>query len=474
MFSIINLKNIICMNKLFLLGLPALYLGCYSPQIYKTVGKISKKQSIATIINDSGLKTNIGIKAVSLKSGKTIYELNSASLFNPASNNKLYSAIAALSILDTSFTFKTSVYREDDKVFLVGGGDPDLKINTLDSLSEIVSKKFPSTKRIFLDDTITDSLVYGPGWMWDEGDEWYSAEISGLSVNDNCIDFIISPTLPGSLISVETYPKSNYYKIYNSAMTVSDTSEYDKIKIIRDWKNKKNIFQISGTMMDTSSVDTLIRNISNPTMFTGNLFNQMLVDKGLQIIELKKGVYNGEGSPIAIHHSKPLLSSLENLMVESDNLTAELLVKMIGHKTARNQGNWQNGLFAMKIFLNDHIGIDTSTFSISDGSGVSRYNYSSPSHFTDLLVWAYNNPKIKDNFLEILSTTSDKETLRDRNLPDGVFAKTGSLSGVTTFSGYILNSKSEPIAFSILMNGFKGSSAPYRKLQDTIVSMLSQ
>ena len=87
---------------------------------------------------------------------------------------------------------------------------------------------------------------------------------------------------------------------------------------------------------------------------------------------------------------------------------------------------------------------------------------------------AYNNPKIKDNFLEILSTTSDKETLRDRNLPDGVFAKTGSLSGVTTFSGYILNSKSEPIAFSILMNGFKGSSAPYRKLQDTIVSMLSQ
>ena len=146
MFSIIDLKNIICMNKLFLLVLPILYLGCFSPQIYKTVGKISKKQSIATIINDSGLKTNIGIKAVSLKSGKTIYELNSASLFNPASNNKLYSAIAALSILDTSFTFKTSVYREDDKVFLVGGGDPDLKINTLDSLSEIVSKKFPSTK----------------------------------------------------------------------------------------------------------------------------------------------------------------------------------------------------------------------------------------------------------------------------------------------------------------------------------------
>ena len=231
------------MNKLFLLGLPILFIGCFSPQIYWTSGKIVEKQSITTIINDSGLNTNIGIKAVSLKSGKTIYELNSKSLFNPASNNKLYSAIAALSILDTGFTFKTSVYGDNDKVFLVGGGDPDLKVRTLDSLSEIVSKKFPAAKRIYLDDTITDSLVYGPGWMWDEGDEWYSAEVSGLSVNDNCIDFIISPTSPDSLISIETYPKSNYYKINNSAITVSDTSEYDKIKIIRDWKNKKIYFK---------------------------------------------------------------------------------------------------------------------------------------------------------------------------------------------------------------------------------------
>ena len=80
------------MNKLFLLGLLILYIGCLSPQIYTTSGKIVEKQSITTIINDSGLNTNIGIKAVSLKSGKTIYELNSKSLFNPASNNKLYSS----------------------------------------------------------------------------------------------------------------------------------------------------------------------------------------------------------------------------------------------------------------------------------------------------------------------------------------------------------------------------------------------
>ena len=82
---------------------------------------------------------------------------------------------------------------------------------------------------------VLDILQYYSDCHRDEGDEWYSAEISALSVNDNCIDFIISPTSPGSLVSVEVYPKSNYYNINNQGTTVSDTSEYEKLKIIRDW-----------------------------------------------------------------------------------------------------------------------------------------------------------------------------------------------------------------------------------------------
>ena len=462
------------MNRLLLSITTISLAGCFTPQLYTTNGLFGEKKSITKIINDSGLETNIGIKAVSIKTGKTLFELNINSLFNPASNNKLYTAIATLALLDTSHRFKTSVYGEKNTIYLVGGGDPDLELSVLDSLSKIIANKIPSANELILDDTITDSLVYGPGWMWDEGDEWYSAEVSALSVNDNCIDFIVSPTYPGSPINVEIYPKSNFYKVTNSGITVSDTSEYKKLKIIRDWKNNKNSFYISGTIIDTTSIDTVIRNISNPTLFTGNLFEQLLIKNGLRINKTSKGSNSKSSSLVATHYSNSLLSSLENLMVESDNLTAELLVKMIGHKTTNKQGTWQNGLFAMRNFFNNDVSMDTTTFSINDGSGVSRYNYSSPSHFTDLLIWAYNNPKIKDNLLDILSTTNYKPTLEDRNLPEGIFAKTGSLSGVTALSGYILNTASEPIAFSILMNGYKGSSAPYRALQDKIVTALAQ
>lgn len=161
-------------------------------------------------------------------------------------------------------------------------------------------------------------------------------------------------------------------------------------------------------------------------------------------------------------------------MVESDNLTAELLVKIIGYEYSQIEGNWQNGLHAMKVFLHDEVSLDTTSFSISDGSGVSRYNYSSANNFISLLSWAYHNSEIRNNLLSILSFTGEKGTLLDRALPNGVYAKTGSLSGVSTFSGYILNPDKEPIAFSILMNGYKGSSLPFRELQDKIVSQLAE
>ena len=463
------------MNKNLVLILALALSGCYSPpQIYKPDGLFTVKNSINKLIDESRLETNIGIKAINLSSGETIFELNGKSLFNPASNNKLYTSLSAIAILDTSYVFRTSIYRDGNKIFLVGGGDPDLSLNELDSLANIVAIKHPSINEIILDDTIMDSLTYGPGWMWDEGDEWYSAQISALSVNDNCIDFIINPSTNGNLINIETYPYSSYYTFLNQAYTVNDTVDFEKLKITRDWKNNRNSFLITGSVMDTSSADTIIRNVDEPTDYAGHLFREMLIKKGLNIKKLDKGIYSNSGTEIATHYSKSLPSILENLMVESDNLTAELLVKIIGYEYSQIEGNWQNGLHAMKVFLHDKASLDTTSFSISDGSGVSRYNYSSANNFISLLSWAYHNPEIRNNLLNILSFTGEKGTLLDRGLPNGVYAKTGSLSGVSTFSGYILNPDKDPIAFSILMNGYKGSSLPFRELQDKIVSHLAE
>ena len=462
------------MNKSKYILILIFFISCsHSPIIYNSIGKINLKKKILLIINESKINTNIGIKAISLTSDETLFELNSNSLFNPASNNKLYTGLSALSLLDSNYTFNTNVYYENNKLYLQGGGDPDLSLSSLDSLATIISKMDLKIEQLILDDTRMDSTTYGQGWMWDEGAWWYSAQISALSVNDNCVDFIVTPGLLGKPATIKTIPQSNYFKIINNSRTTNDTSNLIKFQINRDWKNNTNSFTVSGNILSISDKDTLFRNIHDPTQFTGQLFKQMLFKKGKKINSIKKGTVTQEAKLITFHKSKPLLPIIENLMVKSDNLTAELLIKTIGFEANKKEGNWKNGLKEVRKFINDSVGIDTANFSIQDGSGVSRYNYGSPSQYIDLLKWAYDNEAIRDQFINTLPNSTPEGVLNKRDLPNKVYAKTGSLSGVTTFSGYIFTNNGEIVVFSILMNGFKGNSLPYKKLQDKIVSALS-
>ena len=461
------------MNYRFTWSFILLLIGCtQTPSIYLGKGTPSIERKINEIINESHLSTNLGIKAVSLRSGQILVDLNSNSQFNPASNNKIFTAIGALALLDTGYTFQTEIRHENDKLYLIGGGDPDLSLESLDSLARIVSNLPLSVKQLILDDTRHDSLTYGEGWMWDEGAWWYSAHISALSVNDNCVNFIIDPGILGKPAQVRTNPQSSYYSVQNKSITVNDTTGFKQLIIDRDWQNDTNHFTISGHIMDTTSTDTIFRNIEEPTRFVGHLFREMIAKKGIEIQTIRKGKTPASAQLITAHTSRTLPHTVKNLMVESDNLTAELLIKTIGFKSDGFQGNWKNGLIQIRTFLHDSVGMDTTTFSIKDGSGVSRYNYTSPDHFIQLLTWAYDHPKIRDQLLFTLPRGGLNGTLKDRGFPETVFAKTGSLSGVSNISGYIIND-SDVIVFSILMNGFTGSAGPYRSLQDKIINKLS-
>jgi len=159
-------------------------------------------------------------------------------------------------------------------------------------------------------------------------------------------------------------------------------------------------------------------------------------------------------------------------MNESDNLTAELLVKTMGI-SKEYPGNWNDGIKTVKTFLADSAGIDTSSIRIADGSGVSRYNLTSANHFIQLLTYMYTSP-FKDDFLYVLPMGGFKGTLEDRLESTGskIRAKTGGLSGVSCLSGYAFSPQYGPLAFSILMNGYIGSSRDYHKLQDDILEIL--
>jgi len=427
------------------------------------------------VIESSKLQPNLGIKVVSLNSGKTLYSLNSDHLFTPASNNKLYTAVTSLKFLSPDFRFSTSVTHKNKNIAIIGGGDPDLTLNQLDTLAQVVSHATTQIDTLFIDDTYFDSVHYGEGWMWDEGHWWYVAPVSALTINDNCMDFYISPGDIGKPVNYEISPNTDFILVTNNSVTVNDTTGFEKFSIDRDWFNHTNNFIITGYLMDTTATDTFYRNIENPALYTGTVFKEMLESYDVTINTIVKGVMYGKTQIGTEVNSPPLIESVTNLMKESDNLTAEMLVKTIGHESSGSQGNWINGLTAVKKFLQNEIGIDTTMLRLADGSGVSRYNLSTPSQFIKLLTYAYLSPDFRDTFISTLPTGGWDGTLKNRlktEVGKRIHAKTGTLSGVSCLSGYAFPLSGEPLAFSIMINGYVGSAKPYRKLQDDICKIL--
>ena len=374
----------------------------------------------------------------------------------------------------TNYYFKTEVFQDGNDLYLVGGANPDLTLDELDSLALVISSKISGKRNLILDDSILDQTIYGKGWMWDEGSWWYAAPIGALSVNDNCIDFHIEPGNLGEPARIDHFPKTEYISQSNKTTTVENNTELKKLKIERDWVGRTNHFSITGEIVMSDSSDTLQRNIHEPTLFTGTLFKESLAKYGVQVGHMKRGTKVNESETIAIHYSDPLIASATNLMNKSDNLTAELLIKIIGRGN-QIEGNWKDGLDSVKTLLSDSAGIDTSRIRLVDGSGVSRYNLTSPDQLTRFLKWSFNS-KYKDDFISTLASGGNKDgTMEKRLEKEGnlIRAKTGGLSGVSNLSGYIFSPKHGPLAFSILISGYTGSSYQAIQLQNKIVQLFA-
>jgi D-alanyl-D-alanine carboxypeptidase/D-alanyl-D-alanine-endopeptidase (penicillin-binding protein 4) len=310
--------------------------------------------------------------------------------------------------------------------------------------------------------------------MWDEGPWWYAAPISALSVNDNCIDFYIEPGKIGEPARIDYFPETSYITFKNNSITVADTLNFQKIEIDRDWVSNKNNFNVTGEILNTTKKDTIIRNIYDPSLFTGRIFKELLKKHGTKVNQLLKKTKDlSNYNEIANHKSDSLIVSAKNLMNSSDNLTAELFMKSIGALDSI-PGTWKTGLDSVKSFLAGQVKIDTSQIRLADGSGVSRYTLTSSDQLISLLTWIYNS-KYKDDFISTLPGGGwPNSTLEKRLINEGgkVRAKTGGLSGVRNLAGYIESQKYGTVAFSILMNGYIGSSSKHKYVQNQIIKTI--
>jgi D-alanyl-D-alanine carboxypeptidase/D-alanyl-D-alanine-endopeptidase (penicillin-binding protein 4) len=462
----------------------------FSFNLFAQAGLTVLKNDLDKIINDKFFEqSQIAIEIFDLTEGKSLYSHNNKLLLHPASNMKLLTSAAGLVFLGPDYEFTTTLYyngvAEGETLFgdlyIVGGLDPDLTSKDLDSLVQAVKsfeKRF-IIENIYADISIKDSLYWGSGWMWDEHPDPDAPLLSALNINDNTIEVFVTGNKVGLRGIVSIKPETKYVQVENLSVTVPSNVPND-LNITRDWFNNKNTIIIEGNVRRGEIIDssehTEKLNLLEPEIYFLTLFKEHLEkEKIFSFGELDIKTLP-DGSIYLAEINRPLVNVLTNLNKESDNLSAEMLLYALALKDSSAPSVAKNGIEIVKSLI-DSVGLDPDDYSLADGSGVSRYNLVSAELLIELLKYMYNHSEFYPyyNSLSIAGVDGTLEKrMKNTKAENNVHAKTGTLSGVGSLSGYVSAKNGNLITFSILIQNYVGKNSVARRLQDKICELLAK
>ncbi len=445
------------------------------------------RHDVDRVLDDSiFVEARAGIKIVSLETDEVLYERNATMLMHPASNMKLLTSATAIDFLGKDFQFKTAVLADTTMVadtvagnlYFKGYGNPDLKSSDLDTLiAQIRSSGISSVQGdILADVSYFDDLYWGEGWMWDDEPYQFEAFLTPLSMNDNCVKVTVAPgEQTGDTVLVSIEPKTTYVDLINHAVTVPDSAVVP-LNVTRLFKERLNTITVDGHIRAASPPREYLVSVWKPELYAAQLLKEALERSGIPVGgKPETGLTPAGAKQLAVHTSR-FDSVLVNLNKVSDNLSAENVLKTVGAIARGVPGTARNGIQETKRFLSQ-FGVDTTKFLMVDGSGVSHYNLLSAEILVQLLRGMARRDDLFPLFYGSLPIAGVDGTLSgrmngtpaERNLR----AKTGSISGVSSLSGYVQTRDGETLAFSMLMQNFIGSNRPYRDAQDRIAALLA-
>ncbi|CRL99129.1 D-alanyl-D-alanine carboxypeptidase DacC precursor [Pseudomonas sp. 24 R 17] len=426
------------------------------------------------------------------RNGDTLYQHNPRTRLIPASNLKLLTTAAALDVLGPQYRFSTQLLsngtqqgeRLTGNLYLKGLGDPTTQFADYQALAAQLAGQGVRQIQgdLVFDDTFFDAERLGVDWAQDDESTYYGAQISALTVSPNT-DFDAgtllvtakAPAVVGQPVSVMLSPSTDYVQLSNRAVS----GPGNNYGITR--QHGTNLLQLTGALAPGKQSRQWV-SVWEPTQLVANLFEQALAQQGIQVMGRR---VIGGASPVtarvlAEHQSAPLQELITPLLKLSNNNMSEALLKAMGRK-ASNTGTAQAGVAAVADFMR-HQGLDPMTLSQVDGSGLSRRNLVSSQNLTDLLLATAKQPWFEAWYTALpIAGNPDRMTggslryrLRGTAAENNLHAKTGSMAGVSSLSGYITDADGRRLVFSMISNNYLSDAAPIRALENRVALALTQ
>jgi serine-type D-Ala-D-Ala carboxypeptidase/endopeptidase (penicillin-binding protein 4) len=439
----------------------------------------------------------VGVKIVTLGSGKVVFEQDSEKYFMPASNMKNFTVATALERLTPDFRMITSVYAAEmpdsqgiirGDLRVMGRGDISLSgtfnngdvYKGIDNLADRIIAA--GVKRI--EGSIVGDESYFSGnaipatWEWDDLQWYYGAEISALQVNDGAVALTVTPGPAGYACSVALNPVNSLIQVINLCTTSGSRRNIQINKRL-----DRNIIEITGTMPVGDLGFRGNVTVSRPADLFVSLLKQRLEAKGVTVTggtRLQPARVTGDPAQVEIarFESPPLAQIAAMTMKPSQNMYTETLLWTLGEQVGRKNGQTgdsaQLGIAVVKDFLKQ-IGIPEDGIMVYDGSGLSRHNLVTPAAVTALYSYMARQSRYSQAWRDSLTIGGVDGTLSNRFKGTAAAAnirgKTGTINQVSALSGYLTTAAGEPLVFSIIVNGVAETRTRTALIDDIVVTL---
>lgn len=441
---------------------------------------------IEELVSSYAPEAYVGYVIRSIKTGEVLLEKNMNRLFIPASNMKVFTAAASLVELGINYQFETAIYtsavntinHEAHDLYIKFTGDPTLTLNDLNQMISQIAKKGVHVIRghVYIDNGTFDKEPYGPGWMIEDSTYCFSAPINAIVLNKNCFSVRFIKNKHEIQVSESQIPVG--LEIISELKLASKNTSC----LVKARSYLQNQYRFSGCLTEESTPYQINLAVTDIELFAkevvGNILKRNQITFQEPIVFVNKLPADLSLIKLSEHYSRPLLSLVKVMLEDSDNVIAETLVKILGHRFTNTSGSWLNGTAAIKKILTRHFKINFQGSKIVDGSGTSRYNLITPSLISDLLHGIYKNLQLKEHYIDAMPTSGkDGKWFKHRfhdipELNNQVTAKSGTMDGVTSLSGYMLQTEIGPISFVVFVNNFSKSVKYYKQFENKFCKIL--
>lgn len=469
------------------------------------------QEEIESILTDPAFKgASIGICAETLD-GERIVDIQSGLLLSPSSNLKLITTGAALHYFGRDYRLKTKLaYSGSIKdstlignLYIIGGADP-----TLGSLDGIASKEevlFESWAKALLkagirhirgeiigDGSYLDGMKESPLWQYDDIGTYYGSGTCGLLWHENYISLRISPgSRVGDSLKIEFLGPETPWITYDMLCRTGERGTGDQVYLYTHDNSR------TAALTGSFALGKPIKNLKVSNKFPERTC-AFLLDKYLRKRGFTTRGYNAldklsdsltkpkKVRQITETKSPSLKDIIRSCNIESNNVYAETLLRVMG-KEMCGSACYDSSLVALDNVLLS-LGISAKDSSghkmdgiIKDGCGLARHNLLSTGYMCRFLRAMADSPCYKD-YLSTIPQPGLQGTVQPclRLLPSRerrrVRMKSGSMSGIRCYSGYIFPEHEEEnaktLVFSLFINNTTAEPYQIRAFTDKIISAL--